>query len=244
MSRPVSVLFRKEAGSALRAPSAWCVLAACVALVGLLFTLALRDAAGTATPLPALFCGGLALAAPLPAAFFTMGLFARERNNGTLETLLTAPVTDGEVVLGKFLAAYALTLFALALCLLDFAVYRRVAAPPPPFATAPLFAGWGAVAAAAALWTAFGTLASLFVRHESAAGACTLLFGLALTVAATTADSVVPSGSFLDMLNPVAFAEGMADTRPVFACLSGTAFFLFCAVRLLESRRWSAVSPR
>ena len=126
----------------------------------------------------------------------------------------------------------------------DGAVYRRVAAPPPPFATAPLFAGWGAVAAAAALWTAFGTLASLFVRHESAAGACTLLFGLALTVAATTADSVVPSGSFLNMLNPVAFAEGMADTRPVFACLSGTAFFLFCAVRLLESRRWSAVSPR
>ena len=244
MSNPAVVLFRKETGSALRALSVWCVIAACAAIVGLIFTLDLRDAAGSVARLPALFCQGLAQAAPIPAAFFTMGLFARERNNGSLETLLTAPVTDAEVVLGKFFAAYALTLFALALCLPEYWVYRRIAAPPPPGALVPLLAGWSAVAAYAALWTAFGTLASLFVRHESAAGAATLLFGLAMTVAVTTSDPSIPSGSFLNVLDPVAFARGTADTRPVFTALSGTAFFLFCAVRLLESRRWSASTPR
>ena len=244
MSRPVFVLFRKEAAGILRAPASWTVFAACAALVGLLFSFALRDASGTTARVPALFCQGLALAAPLPAAFFTMGLFARERNNGALETLLTAPVTDAEVVLGKFLAAFAATLFAMALCLAEYHAYLHVAAPSPPPAPAALFAGWAAIAAVAALWNALGTLASLCVRHEAAAGATTLLVGTGLTAAVLWADTVLPSAELLDALDPVAFARGTADTRPIFAALTGTAFLLFCAVRLLESRRWSAASPR
>ena len=238
MSSPAAVLFRKECRVALRSPAAWGVFASCAALVGLFFTLSLRAAAGAQATLPALFCTPLALSSPLPAAFFTMGLFARERHNGTLEALLTAPVTDGQAVLGKFFAAYALSLFALALCLPVFHVYLRLAAPPPEWDPALLAGGFGAVAAATALWTAVGTFFSLLCRHESAAGAATLIvcFCAALPLSGVVE---LPFDSVLAPYSLVAFARGVADTRPIFAALSGAAFFLFCSIRVLESRRWS-----
>ena len=239
MSSPTAVLFRKECRVALRSTATWCVFAACASLVGLFFSLALREAAGGPATLPELFCTPLALAAPLPAAFFTMGLFARERHNGTLETLLTAPVTDAQTVLAKFLAACLLALVALALCLPVFEAYLRFAAPPPPWDVRALAAGWGAIACATVLWTALGTFFSLLCRHESAAGAATLIvgFGLSLPVSGAVA---LPFGSALEPYSLVAFARGVADTRPLFAALSGAAFLLFCAVRVLESRRWLA----
>ena len=146
MPSPTAVLFRKECRVALRSTSTWCVFAACASLVGLFFAFALREAEGGPATLPELFCAPLALAAPLPAAFFTMGLFARERHNGTLETLLTAPVSDAQTVLAKFSAACLLSLVALVLCLPVFHAYLRFAAPPPPWDARSFAAGCGAVA--------------------------------------------------------------------------------------------------
>ena len=237
MPSPTAVLFRKECRVALRSTATWCVFAACASLVGLFFVFALRDASGGSATLPELFCTPLALASPLPAAFFTMGLFARERHNGTLETLLTAPITDAQTVLAKFAAACLLSLAALALCLPVFHAYLRFAAPPPDFDPLALAAGWGAIAAATALWTAFGTFFSLLCRHESAAGAATLIvgFGLALPVSGAVP---FPFESAVASYSLVSFARGVADTRPLFAALSGTLFLLFLSVRTLESRRW------
>ncbi len=237
MSSPALVLFRKECRVALRSTATWCVFAACASLVGVFFVFALREAAGGPGTLPELFCMPLALAAPLPAAFFTMGLFARERHNGTLETLLTAPVTDAQTVLAKFLAALLLSLVALALCLPVFRAYLRFAAPPPPWDARALAAGCGAVAVATVLWTALGTFFSLLCRHESAAGAATLIAGLGISLPFSGAVDLSLE-SALEPWSLVAFARGAADTRPLFAALSGAAFFLFFAVRVLESRRW------
>ena len=237
MSSPALVLFRKECRVALRSTATWCVFAACASLVGVFFVFALREAAGGPGTLPELFCMPLALAAPLPAAFFTMGLFARERHNGTLETLLTAPVTDAQTVLAKFSAACLLSLVALVLCLPVFHAYLRFAAPPPPWDARSFAAGCGAVAAATVLWTALGTFFSLLCRHESAAGAATLIAGLGLSLP-VSGTVELPVESALEPWSLVAFARGVADTRPIFAALSGAAFFLFFSVRVLESRRW------
>ncbi len=241
MSSPALVLFRKECRVALRSTATWCVFAACSSLVGLFFAFALRAAAGGPGTLPELFCTPLALASPLPAAFFTMGLFARERHNGTLETLLTAPVADSQTVLAKFSAACLLSLVSLALCLPVFLAYLRFAAPPPEWDPRVLAAGCGAVACATVLWTALGTFFSLLSRHESAAGAATLIFGFGLALPVSGAVSL-PFDSALAPYSLVAFARGAADTRPLFAALSAAAFFLFFAVRVLESRRWISSS--
>ena len=237
MSSPALVLFRKECRVALRSTATWCVFAACASLVGVFFVFALREAAGGPGTLPELFCMPLALAAPLPAAFFTMGLFARERHNRTLETLLTAPVTDAQTVLAKFSAACLLSLVALALCLPVFHAYLRFAAPPPAWDPRALASGWCAIACATVLWTALGLFFSLLCRHESAAGAATLIAGLGISMPVSGAVEL-PFDSALAPYSLVAFARGVADTRPLFVALSGAAFLLFLSVRVLESRRW------
>ena len=240
MSRIPFVLWRKETALALRSRAAWFVFAAVSALAGVLFAAELHGAAGGAARLPAVFCSQLALAAPFPAAFFTMGLFARERASGALEALLSTPVTDAEVVLGKFLSALTLVLASLALAGLCLPVYLRLAAPPPAFDPAHLAWGCGAVALSAAAWTAFGVLAAVAARRESAAGAATLAFALAsVAFLAGWFPGLRESGP-ARAFGLADFARGIADTRPAVLLLTCTAFFLFCAVRLLETRRWAA----
>ena len=242
MSSPTLVLFRKECSVALRTRATWCVFAAYAALVGLFFVFRLRSATGLPGLLPALFASPLVLATPVPAAFFTMGLFSRERASGTLETLLTAPVTDAEVVLGKFAAAWFLSLLAIATAALEFRAYLLLASPPPAFDPLLVGAGFAGAALASLLWTALGLLLSLLVRHESAAGAGTLVLGFPLATVAAEAVPAVPYDSALRLCSLVDLARGVADTRPIFACISVAAFCLFVAVRVLESRRWASSS--
>ncbi len=242
MSRVPLVLWRKETALALRSRATWFVLAAVAGLAGVLLVAGLRDAAGHVAQLPVVACSQFAMTAPFAVAFFTMGLFARERASGTLESLLTAPVTDAEVVLGKFLAAYTLVLLALGLSALSLPVYLHRAAPPPAFAPGHVAWGLGAIALASAAWTAFGVLAAVAARRESAAGATTLAFCLS-TAAFLSEQFPGFRGSELTRLFDIAdFARGVADTRPLFLFLSCAAFFLFCAVRLLETRRWASSS--
>ena len=240
MSRAALVLWRKETSLALRSRSSWLVLAAVSGLSGILLAAGLRASAGRVATLPAVYVSALALAAPFAVAFFTMGLFARQRASGALELLLTAPVTDAEAVAGKFLAAYTLVLAALAAASLPLAVYLRLAAPPPPFAPADLVWGAAAVAAAAAAWTAFGTMTAAAARRESSAGAVALAFSLSTAALFAERFPGLRAGELSGMLDFVDFARGAGDTRPLVLAATAAAFFLFCAVRILETRRWAS----
>lgn len=92
----------------------------------------------------------------------------------------------------------------------------------------------------AATWCALGTLISLLSKHQAPAGVATLAATLAW---ATMATDNLPE--FTDTLIPVRFdvadfARGIIDTRFIFAAVSTLIFLLFCAIRILESRRWSS----
>ena len=242
MSRVPFVLWRKENSLALRARSTWFVFAAVAGLSGVLLVAGLRAEAGHVASLPVVFCSQLAIAAPFAVAFFTMGLFARERASGTLEALLTAPVTDAEIVLGKFLSAYGLVLLSLALGSIPFAVYLHLAAPPPPFAPAHVAWGAAAVALAPAAWPAVGVLAAVAARRESAAGATTLAFCLSSAALLAGRFPGFRDAGISRTVDILDFARGVADTRPIVLFITAAAFFLFCAVRLLETRRWASSS--
>ena len=90
---PAATIWKRECLGALRSPASWWIVAGFTAVAGLRFTSALRIAAGTIEHMPAVFCTQLLLALCIPVALFTMGLFASERANGTLEPLMTAPVS-------------------------------------------------------------------------------------------------------------------------------------------------------
>lgn len=107
-------LLRKELGHYFASPIAWLVMFGFALVNGFIYLFIIDHYAGASPndPLPRLFFGTgffwILQWILIPA--ITMRLIAEERATGTLETLMTAPVTDGEVVFAKYLAA--LTFYA------------------------------------------------------------------------------------------------------------------------------------
>lgn len=232
------IIWKRECKAALRSPVAWCVFAGFTALVSLLFTAALRAGDNTFEHLPAMFCVQVYLCLCIPISLFTMRLFAEEKTSGTIEMLMTAPVRDVDVVMGKFFAAYTLVLLSIGACFIAFPCYLHIANPPPAYSQNSLYGGIIAVLVVAAMWCAIGTFISLLSRHQSVAAAATLVIVLS-TAAAFTANipGFDPSG-ICDAIDFADVARGTLDSRMLCGVVSILIFFLFCSVRLLESRRW------
>lgn len=238
---PTVTIWQRECRVALGAAFSWIVFAGTTALAGLLFTVALHDANGSNDQLPAVFCTQLFLTVCIPVALFTMRMFAEERASGTLETLMTAPVSDRQVVLGKFLAALTLTCCSLFVTCMMLPIYMRLAAPPPFFSRVSLYGGLAIVFLFAASSCAMGILLSLLSRHQAqAAIATTVVVLVPAALFSGTVHALAADGSVFTIINLTDFARGTADTRVIVGIVSTTVFLLFCAIRVLESRRWSA----
>lgn len=248
MSSPVFVLARKETAVALRGGTAWATLFATGALAFGLGAVLQRLSPALRGETAARIVEAILFATPLFAAAAAAGTFARERASGTLETLLAAPVSDAQVVTGKFLAAWILctgaTAALAALAAATASVPALAAAsrlpPPEPGEGALLAAGIAAVATVQAAGIAAGMILSLAIRRE--AGAAAAAGAVAAAFAALASGEIpgaAPDGP-LAHLNVVDFALGAADSRPLFFWLSLAALLLFGCVRFLESRRWLA----
>ena len=171
----------------------------------------------------------------------TMGVYAEERRRGTIELLMTSPVTEVEIVLGKFLAS--LTLFAIMLfptLLYSVFTYLR-SQPTPPWSL--LFAGYIGV-----LLLGGGLLAlGLFISSltESTIIAAVVTFGAFLML--WVLDFGVRGGSsalgqvlqYLSVIHHYDdFTRGIVDTTSLIYYFSMMFFFLFLTVRSVDSMRW------
>ncbi|TXD41209.1 ABC transporter permease subunit [Lujinxingia vulgaris] len=181
--------------------------------------------------------------APLFLAFFapaiTMGLLASEKRSGTLELLMTMPVSDLQIVVGKFLAAVGL----LAVVFLMTLVYPLTLSMLGDL-------DWGAVAAGyiglmllGGSYAAIGLMASSFTRDQVVAilvafSICFFLYlidqlvGQASGVAARSAEYLSTSYHFENI------ARGVVDARDVFYYLSLMAVSLGVATLSVGARRW------
>lgn len=188
----------------------------------------------------------------VPALFMvpllTMKCLAEERRLGTIETLLTTPVTTTEVVLGKYGAAYFLYLVLWAATGGFFYILHRYANDARLFDFGPLVGGYLFVAVSGLLFVALGVLASSLTRHQAVAGifACTML--LALTVGVHFLPQVQALNS--ELLRPVKlavdyaqifdhaddFSRGVIDTRQVLFYLSGTVLALIFSILSVEAK--------
>ena len=199
----------------------------------------LRNATGTTEHLPAIFCMQLLLAMCIPASMFTMNLFAHERASGTIETLMSAPVTDAQVVLGKFLAAFIMTCLAIAIACLVLPAYLAIAAPPPRYSTLSLATGIASTTLFAAMWCSLGTLLSLLSRHQAPPAIITLIISLDSRRFTGNIRGLMAQEQRFALISQTSHAA-TADSRIIFFAVSTTLFLLFCAVRVLESRRWAS----
>jgi ABC-2 type transport system permease protein len=173
----------------------------------------------------------------------TMRLFAEEKRQGTIELLSTAPITEWQVVLGKF--AGALSLFALMLLIgsLNFVSLWRYAINAPDWR--PLLTGLLAMLLLAATCMAIGLLLSTFTSNQIVAA--TLSFGVMLVLwvlghldepGSTGITHYVAQLGLVNHLEDM--LKGIIDLKDVAFFLSATAFCLFLAHQSVESQRWRA----
>jgi ABC-2 type transport system permease protein len=181
---------------------------------------------------------------PLFAAAITMRLFAEEQRSGTIESLMTAPLSDVEAVAGKFLAGWLLALLAAAPNLLALRILTAHAGVEAVHDTGGFLGGCLLFALMAALCVAIGLLVSLQTRSQALAAICTFaaiclppffLGRLAARLAwlSEAARDVVNVGSHV-----TDFTRGVIDSRPLVLYVSATWLLLFAAVKALEFRRW------
>lgn len=236
-------IFKRELSAYFISPAAYALSAVYLGLSGWIFLYLLRENLYTPRTGPSIFALAAAFWLPLLIAGATMRLFAEERQSGTLETLLTAPVTDGAVVGGKYLAALSFVLGQVLLATVPMWALRMGALHLTTFDAAGLAGALLMLALLGASGTALGTLVSLCTRHQSVAMALTLTALAAPYLLYLAGAQVLPSlrwhfGGFPIETQLLDFARGVIDFRWVLLHLSVMVLSLFFCVRILEARLW------
>ena len=236
--RNVSAIARRELRAYFDSPVAYIVIVVFLLVSGWMFfsTLFLYDRADMRpffTPSP--FSPSMLLVILAPA--ITMRLVAEERKSGTLELLLTMPVRDGEIILGKFLAALALVAVALLLTL----AYPLSVARLGDLDWGPVFAGYLGMSLFAAALLAVGLFCSTLTENQIVAFIISFLLCAALYyiywLQFFVPPVLAPLVEFLSVSSHLdSLARGVVDTRNVVYYLSLTAAGLLLAVRALAQR--------
>ncbi|HET6280905.1 MAG TPA: Gldg family protein [Polyangia bacterium] len=196
------------------------------------------------------FFGGTILywiAMALLATVLPMRLLAEEFRSGTIETLLTAPVTMSEVVVGKWLAAVAYFLALWTPTLLYLVYLRAVGAAMDP---GPLIAGYLGTILVGGAALALGLLASSLTRNQLVAATLSfvafflvLLLGvLEMQVAAPGAVQLLRRLSLFRMMED--FGHGIVDSRHVILLCTAMVLGLLGALRVLAIRTGRSVGGR
>jgi len=174
----------------------------------------------------------------------TMRLLAEERRSGTLEMLITLPVKDSDVVIGKYLGALGLVL----ILVLSTLAYRVVMFWVPwnlgPLDDGPVASGYLGMVLFSCAAVAVGLLISALTESQAVAFFITFfvlgalwLFGDLASKAGGTLAIVLNYVSFQSRLNN--FWRGLIDSRDVIFFLSVTVLSLMVAFRALERRKWA-----
>jgi ABC-2 type transport system permease protein len=242
------ILTRRELASYFLSLTGYLIIAAAMFLIGstVFVQMVLLQQVPSTIPITEVFYITLFWLILLPTPAITMRLFALEKFSGTFETLMTAPVSDLQVVLAKFTAAmvfYIVTWLPLLGCLL---VVRHYASDRTAFDAGVVGSTFLGSLLLGSMFISFGCCASAMTRSQIVAAIISLVFGSSVCLLGVLAGQIADDASWqskalscfslFDHMHD--FARGVVDTRPVVFLVSLTLFFLFLTLRIIESRRW------
>ncbi len=243
-------LTRRDLGAYFLSLTGYIIISAALFLLGFSFFYLLEQLQHDSTPMPLtelfyqtwFFWLILLLTTPV----ITMRLFAFEKFSGTFETLMTAPVSDLQVVLAKFTAAmvfYAVMWLPLLGCVFIVRHFANQPAALDPGAVGGTFLG---ILLLGSLFISAGCCASALTRSQVSAAMLSLVFAASLFLIALLAQQMPPTATWgsqalasLSLIEQMHdFSRGTVDTRAIVLYVTLTLFFLFLTVRIVESRRW------
>ena len=238
----------RELGSLFLSPIAWIVMTAFYVAFGMRFSQVLENA----DMIDTFYFMSLVMAFAMP--MLTMRQIAEERKSGRMELLATAPVTDVELVMGKFLGAFAFFIFILIPTVLYVGVLGLYSTFGPDKWM--LASGYIGMLLMGMFMLSFGLFVSSFSREQIIAGAVSantlfLLWLLGQLLDPGGVGRASPDfwsqvrvalhhvGTFLAYnKHLLPFLRGLIDTKEIIFFVSFTVFFLFLAVGTVSTRKW------
>jgi gliding motility-associated transport system permease protein len=171
----------------------------------------------------------------------TMRTYSEEKRSGTIELLLTSPVTDIEIILGKFLGAMALYAAMLAITVIHMLVLFSYTSPKPEW-TVPVI-GYVGLLLMGGCFISVGMLTSSLKKNQIVSGMVTFAVFLLLWVINWIASFTGPTTqSVLNYLSITEhfddFTRGILDTKHLIYYFSVMSFGLFLTARSVDTERW------
>lgn len=250
--RKFLILFGREVSSAFHQPLAYVVLFFFLIVTGFNFQAGvtlLNTGAGTVTMVQAFF-NTVYFWFPFVLVFplITMRVFAEEAKMGTIETLMTAPVKDSQVVLAKYAGCLFFYLILWAPSLIYFVVFQEITGVKAAGAVGSYVGAYGMLVLMGLLFTAIGCLASALTDNQIVAAIISFAAILGFFFLGLLSFLLPSTGAFLRELtyyfSPVEhmmdFSQGLFDTRPVVFYISSTLLVLFATFHIFQYRRWKS----
>jgi ABC-2 type transport system permease protein len=256
--RNIYAIYRKEMGHYFVSPIAYVVVGLFLALTAFFFNFYLGQAIKASfemqmegmrfgTPpefdVPSIVTRSLLGVMSMLILFFTpmltMGVYAEERKRGTMELLMTSPITDVEIVVGKFLASLTLWIIML-LPTASFVAFMFAHSEPAPPWRVMLAAYTGALLLGGSL-LALGSFVSSLTENQLISAVLTFAASLFIWILDVGGNREV-LGGVLQYLSAIRhyddFTRGIVDTSSLIYYASFIFLFIFLTVRSLDSIRW------
>ena len=233
--KPMLAVAERELRAYFASPMGWVVMAVFLTFAGYFFWAGM--AIGGIGTLRGWFNNStIMLIILIPA--LTMRLVAEERQGGTIELLMTSPITDTQAILGKYVRAFVFFAGMIAMTIQFPIALTRITSPD----MGPIYAGYLGLLLFGGTFLAVGVLISTMTRSQVIAyvAALFVLLFLWLLVWASQGDAwwqrliayiAVPT-------HLESFGKGLIDTRDVFFYVSFIAGALFLSVRALSAWKW------
>jgi ABC-2 type transport system permease protein len=169
----------------------------------------------------------------------TMRTYSEEKRSGTIELLLTSPLKDIEIVLGKFFGAVGLYAALLAVTMVYVAVLFFAGDPE----WLPVISGYLGLLLLGSCFIAVGLFISSLTKNQMVAGMATFVVFLFFWIINWFADSAGPTMAGLVNYLSITqhfddFGRGVIDTKHLVFYLSFISFGLFLTVKSVDSERW------
>lgn len=175
----------------------------------------------------------------------TMRLFSDEKNTGTIEILITKPLTDIQIILSKYIAGVLIVIFSLLPTLLYFFSVYFLGKPIGNIDTGGTWGSYIGLLFLGATFVAIGIFASSITKNQIIAFIIGMFLCFFFYIGFEQISSTITSGKTSILINSIginyhynSISRGVIDSRDIIYYLSLISFFILLTKTVLESRKW------